>query len=205
MQKVALSLLWQEGDHANLEHARAYASVVPRVYVIDRRSQGEAYASLADPRLHYAPFRQNVTLGTALNRAISLAYEENYAWLWITDARTFIPAEQLLHWSQKASAPIRLYRFENVPETPNLLHRPLCGCLIEVALARSLGGWNPALPAQLTLRDFQQRVQSAGVITEKGIQVQPIGSGLDLAPWETVQSLWTLIRHRFLPSGVKSR
>ncbi|WP_141733074.1 hypothetical protein [Oligoflexus tunisiensis] len=205
MQKVALSLLWQDGDQANLDHARAYAQVVPRVFVIDRRSQGEAYASLADPRLHYAPFRQNVSLGTALNRALHLAHEENYSWLWITETRTLISGEQLLHWSQKASSPTRLYRFEDAAETPNLLRRPVCGCLIEVDMARSLGGWDPALPAQLALQDFQQRIQSAGVITEKGIQVQHIGSGLDLAPWETVQSLWTLIRRRFLPPGVKSR
>ncbi|HYX37030.1 MAG TPA: hypothetical protein VE954_28345 [Oligoflexus sp.] len=197
MKQVAVCLIWQNGDEADLQHVLEFTEVVPRVYVVDRRTRGEAYASLDDPRAHYAPFRQKVSLGTALNRGLSLAYEEGRHWLWIFDGATLVSREQLQVWSQKASAPTELYRPRDAEETPNLLRRPGCGLLVSVPVARSLGGWDPQLPAQLVLADFYARFKAAGWAAENVIEVQYKQSGLGLDPWDTAQSLWILMQRRF--------
>jgi hypothetical protein len=199
MQKMALSLLWQDGDEKILERARGWSELVPRVYVVDLRTQGEAYATLAEARLHYAPFRQKTTLGCALNRSLRLAYEEGIAWLWILDGATDISREELLIWSQKAIPSTALYRSEAITGAQRLFRRTPCGLLVSVAMARSLGGWNPVLPAQLVFADFEQRLLAQGGTVEKGIKFEDIRSDVGFA------GLWTQIWRRFFTAGRKSR
>jgi len=197
MKEVALCLLWQNGDEANPQRALELSAIVPRVYVVDRRARAESYGSLADPRLHYAPFRQTVSLGTALNRALNLAHEDGCLWLWILDSATLVSPEQLQFWSQKASIPVGLYLADNAQMTPTLLRRPPCGLLVSVSVARSLGAWDPVLPAQLVFADFYARFKAAGWTAETGIQVQQAQSGQGLDLWETGRSLWALAQQRF--------
>jgi hypothetical protein len=205
MQKVALGLLWQDGDERIPERAREYSEVVPRVYVVDLRDRGEAYGSLAEPRLHYAPFRQRTSLGCALNRALNLAHEEGIGWLWIVDASTDIPREQLQYWSQKATLTTSLYRPEDASKTLKLFRRPSCGLLVSVAVARSLGGWSPVLPTQLVFADFEERLQAQGGTVEKSLKVEQIRLGAALGPWEISQGVWAWIQRRFFTAELKSR
>lgn len=199
MQKMALGLLWQDGDENILERARAWSEVVARVYVVDLRTRAEAYGSLAEARLHYAPFRQKTTLGTALNRAACLAYEDGMNWIWILDGSAEIPREELQDWSQKELRSTCLYRSDNVPGTRKLFCRAPCGLLVSVAVTRSLGGWSPVLPAQLVFADFEQRLIAQGGTVEKGIKVDDIRSDTGLA------GIWAGIRRRFFADRIKSR
>jgi hypothetical protein len=197
MKDVALCLLWQNGDEGNPQKALELSAIVPRVYIVDRRERAEGYASLVDPRLHYAPFRQNVSLGTALNRALNLAHEEGRLWLWIFDTVTFISPAQLEFWSLKASIPVALYLTDASQMKPKLLRRPSCGLLVAVSVAHSLGGWDPTLPAQLVFPDFYERFKAAGETAETGIQLQEVKAGRGFDPWETGRSLCTLMQQRF--------
>lgn len=194
---VAICLLWQNGDEANPQKALELSAIAPRVYVVDRRPRAEGYASLADPRLHYAPFRQKVSLGTALNRALSLAHEEGRLWLWVLDTATLVAPSELQFWSQKASIPVGLYLTDASQMQPKLLRRPSCGWLVAVSMARSLGGWDPGLPAQLVFADFYTRFKAAGGTAEIGIKVQEAKTLRGLDPWESGRSLWTLLQQRF--------
>ncbi len=205
MQKVALGLLWQNGEDGVTKRAQTLSEIVPHVYVVDLRDRGEPYASLADPRLHYAPFRQRTSLGTALNRLLSLAYEDHVTWLWVLDSSTDIRPDELLLWNQNARLSTGLYRSDDASQTLNLFRRPSCGLLVSVAVARSLGGWNPVLPAQLVFADFEERLEAQGCAVEKGLKVQHIRSGASLAPWEVGQGLWAMIQRRFFKNGLKSR
>lgn len=199
MQNVALGLLWQDGDTGILERAREWSDFIPRVYIVDLRESGERMASLDDPRLHYAPFRVRTSLGQGLNRALRLAYEEDISWLWILDGRTDITREELLHWTQKAEAGRGLYRSEDGSSWLNPLKRPSCALLVSVAVARSLDGWNPVLPARQVFADFEERLKAQGGTVEKGLKVRQIPSGTDN------HGVWAFVRRHFFRAGRKSR
>jgi hypothetical protein len=205
MQKVAIGLLWQDGDERIPELARDYSTIIPRVFVVDRRASGEAYAAFESARLHYAPFRQKVSLGTALNRALALAHEEGIPWLWILEAGASLSPDALREWSEKASAPSGLHVPTKGAKPWRLLQRPACAMLVSVAVARSLGGWDPVLPTQFVLVDFEERLLAAGGSLEKVLPAQTRASGPGLGPGDIGRGLWIRIWRRFFASGTKSR
>lgn len=199
MQNVALGLLWQDGDTGILERAREWSASVPRVYIVDLRESGERTASLDDPRLHYAPFRTKTSLGLGLNRALCLAYEEGINWLWILDGSSDIPRDELLQWTRKAEAGRGLYTSAEGSSRLNPLKRPSCALLVSVAVARSLGGWNPVLPARQVFADFEERLKAQGGTVEKGLKVRRIPSGTES------RGLWAFVQRHFFRAGRKSR
>jgi hypothetical protein len=199
MQNVALGLLWQDGDTGILERAREWSASIPRVYIVDLREPGESMASLDDPRLHYAPFRTRTSLGGGLNRALRLAYEEGIHWLWILDGSTDITRDELLHGTRKAEAGRGLYTSEEGSRWLNPLKRPSCALLVSVAVARSLGGWNPILPARQVFADFEERLKAQGGTVEKGLKVRQIPSRTE------GRGPWAFVRRHFFKAGRKSR
>lgn len=199
MQNVALGFLWQDGDTGVTERAREWSAAIDRVYIVDLRASGEPFASLDDPRLHYAPFREQTSLGRGLNRALHLAYEDGRAWLWILDGRTDITRDELLLWTRQAEPGIGLYRSEGAFGTLNLFSRPSCALLVSVAMARSLGGWNPVLPARQVFADFEERLKAQGGTVEKGLKVRQIRSEGE-GP-----GFWGFLQRHFFRTGTKSR
>jgi hypothetical protein len=205
MQKTAISLLWQDGDEGIPERARELSEIVPRVFVVDRRASGEAYSAFSSSRLHYAPFRQKLSLGIALNRALCLAYEEGIPWLWILEAGTRLSRDELRECSAKASAPTGLYVSRVESQAWMLFQRPPCALLVSVAVARSLGGWDPVLPTQFVLADFEERLLAAGGVLEKVLSVEQAATARGLSPRDIGRGLWIRIRRRFFAPGTKSR
>ncbi|HET9237193.1 MAG TPA: hypothetical protein VFO10_08075 [Oligoflexus sp.] len=199
MQNVALGFLWQDGDTGIMERARKWSDTIARVYIVDLRESGEDVDSLDDPRLHYAPFRDKTSLGQGLNRALRLAYEEGMAWLWILDGRTDITQDELLLWTRKAEPRIGLYLGTVGSRRLNPLSRPSCALLVSVAVARSLGGWNPVLPARQVFADFEERLKARGGTLEKGLKVRQIPSEAE------GRGLWAFARRHFFGAGTKSR
>jgi hypothetical protein len=199
MQNVALGFLWQDGDTGVMERAREWSDTITPVYIVDLRSVGESFSALDDPRLHYAPFRDKTSLGHGLNRALRLAYEEDRAWLWILDGRTDIARDELLLWTGKATPRTGLYTCDDGVRLLNPLSRPSCALLVSVAVACSLGGWNPGLPARQVLADFEERLKTRGGTVEKGLKVRRIPSKAE------GRGLWAFVRRHFFRAGAKSR
>jgi hypothetical protein len=199
MQDVALGFLWQDGDTGITERAHEWSAVLAPVYIVDLRAVGEPFASLDASRLHYAPFREETSLGRGLNRALSLAYEDGRAWLWILDGHTEITRDELLLWTRKAEPGFGLYRSADAFGTLNPFSRPSCAFLVSVAMARSLGGWNPVLPARQVFADFEQRLKAQGGTVEKGLKVRHLRSEADRPRF------WGFLRRHFLRAGTKSR
>lgn len=199
MQDVALGFLWQDGDTGITERALEWIATLAPVYIVDLRAVGERFASLKDPRMHYAPFREKTSLGHALNRTLSLAYEDGRAWLWILDGRTDISREEVLHWTQKAESGIGLYRSKKAFGIPNFFSRPSCALLVSVAMARSLGAWNPVLPARQVFADFEVRLKAQGGRIEKRLKVRQIRSDAERP------GFWGFLRRHFFRTGTKSR
>jgi hypothetical protein len=199
MQNVALGILWQDGDAGIMERARAWSDTIARIYIVDLRESGESMASLDDPRLHYAPFRAKTSIGHGLNRVLRLAYEEGMTWLWILDGRTDMTRDELLLWTRRATTDTGLYCSKDGVRMLNPLSRPSCALLVSVAVARSLDGWNPFLPARQVFTDFEERLKTQGGTLEKGLKVRQI-------PSETGRrGIWGFVRRHFLRAGTKSR
>lgn len=196
MQTFALALIQRNEPLPDPTLLAALAAVIPRIYLIDGRAEGARFVNSDDSRIHYAPFRQKTTLGTALNRALNLAYEEGKTWLWVLSVPPVIGMDDLQSWSQKASPNMSLYLGDSGSQS--LLRRLPCVNLVAVATARKLGGWDTALPAPLVFADFVERLQNQGYPWQKGylIPADVKGHGLDVL--DGLQSMLILMRKRFL-------
>jgi len=105
----------------------------------------------------------------------------------------------LLLWTLKAAPEPGLYRAGDGIWTLNPFSRPACALLVSVAVARSLGGWNPLLPARQVFADFEERLKAQGGTVGKDLKIRQIQSKAGTS------GLWTSIRRHVFGAGTKSR